>query len=99
MKYDLSNLVFLTFASNTCYVKVTDKKPDDVTIDLEKGAWTTSAVEGGTQDTFKIGGYRTYFEDRYGTIGVFDRTNVEHLDGLAHASTEAIRERGSVLED
>jgi hypothetical protein len=100
MLHAVANLVYLTFASNTCYVTVAEVKPKDVTLDLENGTWSTTAVERGMKSTFEIGAYRTYFDDgRYGTIGVFNRTNIKHLNSLAHAATTAVRERGSMLDD
>ena len=96
-----SSLVYLIFASNTCYTKVVDVKPDDVTLDLTKGEYTLQFWQDCFErtQTFKIGSGRGHFDGKHGTIGVFDRNKVGHLDSMVHLSREATRERGSCLED
>ena len=98
----LSDLVYLRFASNTCYTTVESKKPDDVTLNLAKGEYALEFWRAGIKQsqTFKIGTGRGHFDGKYGTIGVFNRNSTEHLDSMVHLSRGATHERvGSILDD
>lgn len=91
-------LVFLQFASNTCYVKVVEEPPEGVTVDTQQGVWTY--VHASKQFMPKKIGEGRYLENnRFGVIGVYDRDNIAHLNSMARDAIEAVRERGSMLDD
>ncbi len=91
----LTSLVYLIFAPNTCYCQVVAKRPRDVALDLENNKYTLTSSNAGYKQsqTFKIGDGRSYFDGKYGTIGVFDKGSAEHLDTMVHLAIEAVRER------
>ena len=101
-KFLKRNLVFLMYSGNICYAKVVSKMPEEIEVDLQKGTWSYKEKRlnhGGWQE-FKIGSQVRHCEDgcRGGMIGVYDRTNVQHLDSMVHAAGEATRSRGCAFE-
>ena len=87
---ELSDLVVLIYASNTCYatvVKVDDvpKSEDDgFGLDLKNEIWSYRG------QILKIGEDTYHRPDcRGGVIGVYDRTNIEHLSSMVHHSINA----------
>ena len=87
---ELSDLIVLRFASNNCYVsvcKIDELNDPNLEVNLDKETWTYSGK------TFKIGSGRGYFEtgQRSGVIGVYDQSNLKHLDSAVHSATEAVR--------
>lgn len=95
-EFKLENLVILQFSQNICYTQVVDASsfvPTDpkLKIDIENGEWTYQS-SNRLKETNKIGGAR-YFErgSRGGVIGVYDRTNTQHLSLMVSAGKEATR--------
>lgn len=79
-------LVFLIYAINNCYVKITRKKPKGVTINLQKKTWYYKNRE------YNIGNMRHCERyAKYGIIGVYDVNKINHLDNMAHHAIEATR--------
>ena len=82
------NLVFLAYSSNTCYTQLSEgDEPKGCSVDLEKGVWTFG---GGV---FQIGMEMRHCDwgCYWGVIGVYDRSNLEHLKNLLYHSREAVR--------
>jgi hypothetical protein len=102
------DLVALIWGSNTCHTKVVDPdyvserqvydgedkkhwKWAKLKLDLKEGTWKHGKKEA------KIGKHfrdpcGIWSENRYGLIGIYDRTNLEHLDSMvddAQAATES----------
>lgn len=105
-----SNLVVLMHASNsTVIVAVPFDDPQvaktGVMIDEKEGTWSAPPVDDPAKPRTveKIGQSRYISEtDRHEhlAIGVFDRTNNDHLNMMVHAATEAVRDhRQYSLED
>lgn len=107
MSYDRSDLVVLMYSENNCYtiVVLTDDprvEKSRATIDEKSDTWTAPhpgdpALAPQTQ---KIGEDR-YFDrgSRWGVIGVYDRTKLEHLNSMIRDSQEATDDTSSFLED
>lgn len=91
-KFDEKNLVALVFAPNNCYVNVVGLDKVVVGIDIEKGVWYHK------NNAIPIGKGR-YTKYKKGIIGIYDRTNIDHLDSMVHQVKEATRDRSSLLED
>ena len=67
---------------------------------------SSEAPVPGTQVTvknlkiIKIGdSHRCDYGAKWGAIGVYDRTNLNHLNSMVHAAREATRDRGSLIKD
>ncbi len=96
--FRLENLVVLQYASNNCYVNVADfmqmSKEGSLggscmSVDLQKGTWSYREYRDKKIGEARVcGGHG----NRSGVIGVYDRTNTSHLDCMAHAAIEAVRE-------
>ena len=89
MAVELRNLVVLSFASNTCYTEVKradDLRDENLQIDTAKGLWSYSPWKD-----VRVGHAR--FVDncsRYGVIGVYDSSDVMHLDTMVHDAMETV---------
>jgi hypothetical protein len=98
--YEKHNLIYLEFASNSCYHNVSDRPPSGIVIDLEKGAWKwkPSLRE---ERCFRIGECDPQARVRGAkVIGIYDRTRVDHLDAMVHHATELVRDGyRSALDD
>ena len=81
-------LVFLIYASNNCYVKVTRKMPKEVIVDFKKRVWRYEKRE------YSIGNDMRHCERsaRYGVIGVYDINEIAHIDSMVHHAIEATRD-------
>jgi hypothetical protein len=98
-QYKLENLVVLQYSPNACYTNVVDASSrectpyEELTLDLENGKWTYH-LSHRVKRTKEIGqsGYVPSGE-RGGVIGVYDRTNIKHLNSMVFASNDAVRER------
>ncbi len=95
-KYDLEDLIVLQHPHKVIRADSIDKS--DLEIDLEKGTWTIRDFQGKAFTT-QIGKER-YMQQgfQWGIIGVYDRTNTEHLHFMVHHSVEANIPIGSDLE-
>lgn len=80
------DLVYLIFASNRCYHKVTDVRPENVTIDLQAGTWSYKREPGRLMCltvSKPIGsGHHNGDHDGCPIIGVYDRTKITHLNAM-----------------
>lgn len=107
MPHSRSDLVVLMYSENNCYTVVVLADDPRVgksgtTIDESNGTWTVPhpGDPALAPQTKKIGESR-YFEhgSRWGVIGVYDRTKLEHLNSMVHNSQEATDSTSSFLED
>lgn len=90
------NLVFLQYSPNNCYVQVVREKPEDVVIDQGKGVWEWTHADPGFRGPRKIGESRALLcNTEYGTIGVYDPSNVKHLSSMVSAALASQRTRVS----
>ncbi len=107
MSYNRENLVVLMYSDNVCYTIVVladDPKVEKsgATIDEKNGTWTAPhpgdpALAPQTQ---RIGEDR-YFNrgSRWGVIGVYDRTKLEHLNSMVRDSQSATEDTSPFSED
>jgi len=89
-KYRKKDLVALIFASNTCYTNVvplSKVRTKDFSVDIKRGTWSY-----GKWEDSRIGKSRYIGADKYGVIGVYDRTKIAHLNSIVHDGQEATRE-------
>lgn len=102
-KFEEKNLVALIFASNECYTNVVELSevsgrkvhdPEDgwwkwakIELDLVKGTWKHGRKHGyiGGACKYDDGGSK----NGYGLIGIYDRTNNDHLDSMVCNGKEA----------
>lgn len=101
-KYELENLVVLRYSSNICYTRV--NRADKVStrnfeLDLVNGTWTV--MDFNSKPYTNSIGKRRYIEHgcRGGIIGVYDRTNIQHLNSMVSDSQEATAPSSSWVED
>lgn len=90
------NLVFLAYSANSCYTHLSEgEAPKGCMVDLEKGTWTFD------RKVFPIGTQmrRCEWGCKWGVIGVYDRSNFEHLKGLIYHAREAVRGPSRMYED
>lgn len=89
------DLAYLVYASNDCYTHLQEEIPEGVEVNTQKGTW---CFEG---KTYKIGDEMRHCNhgSRWGVIGVYDRTNIEHLNAMVNHSEEATKSQGSLLDD
>jgi hypothetical protein len=81
--YDLKNLVFLAYGSDS-YINLREEAPQNTEVDAEKGTWCFDGK------TWKIGECRHCpWGFRWGIIGVYDRTNLAHLNQMIHDARKA----------
>ena len=96
---DKKNLVVLCYASNTCYTTVVplDENEQDVRVNIPKSCW--SMVK--TKRLYRIGEEMRHCDNgcRGGVIGIYDRTNINHLDYMVHHSGEATESESSASDD
>jgi hypothetical protein len=101
------DLFALIYADNTCYVSVVkleevDERqvhdPEDgpwkwpkLILDLKKGTWQ----QGPKGEVRQIGDGHP---DGYGLIGIYDRTNLKHLDTLVWDVREATYPKHGVFD-
>jgi hypothetical protein len=110
-KFEERNLVALVWASNTCYTNVVDPsyvserevdgskagktykwKWAKLELDLVKGTWKHGEKHG------RIGrGYLPYGFGAYGLVGIYDKTNLQHLDAMIHDAMEAVDAHGGCM--
>ena len=58
-------------------------------LNLEKGTWKHGEKQG------KIGNsFTSYYDSRYGLIGIYDRTNIEHLNAMVSDAISATEDGG-----
>lgn len=102
-KFLKRNLVFLMYASNTCYTTVVGKMPEEIEVDLQQGTWSYKDKRQNNHGwhEFKIGSQARHCShgSRGGMIGVYDRTNVQHLDTMVSVARDATRDRLGAFED
>lgn len=87
-KHEQGNLVYLVYAPNNCYTSVVDECPEGTTINLECGTWRFSQQCRFDQD-YPIGRSRATMSQNHGIIGVYDRSNVDHLGSMVSDAKEA----------
>jgi hypothetical protein len=97
MVFKREDLVVLQYASNNCYVSVTEidgnnQELDSLVLDLEKGLWSYRNYRDK-----QIGDSRLCSEQRFGVIGVYDRTNITHLNSMVNAVKDALSPRQSPM--
>jgi len=100
-KFRKEDLVVLKYASNSCYTQVitaeeAEQQTENLIIDTVNGTWTFD------RETFSIGerGIRWHGsrKKRYGIIGVYDRTNIRHLDLMVIDGKEATEADRSLVD-
>jgi hypothetical protein len=99
------DLVVLCYATNECYTNVVPLNEDEqkIKVDTEKGLW--SLLEGRRdcygKAYFKIGYDMKHcnWDSREGIIGVYDKTDIEHLGHMVYHSREATYDERSVTCD
>lgn len=104
--YKEENLVVLSYVSNTL-AKATELKKflkaqdgsNDIEVDLANGRWTYKDECNNSPDRcrgikgFDFGkGRHGRWGSRWGVIGIFDRTNIDHLNGMLYESRVATAE-------
>ncbi len=101
VKFRKEDLVVLKYASNSCYTQVitaeeAEQQTENLIIDTVNGTWTFDG------ETFSIGerGIRWHGsrKKRYGIIGVYDRTNIRHLDLMVIDGKEATEADRSLVD-
>ncbi len=94
MNHRLEDLVVLMYAPNECYTQVVEAKGAEVKgleISPEKGIWSFQKwrdVPIGRMRMLTLPTDGPY-EHRFGVIGVYDRTKIEHLDSMVSHGKEA----------
>ncbi len=106
-EYKEENLVVLSYSGNTSYTRVTELKKflkaqdglNDVEVDLANGRWTYKDECNNSPDRCRgIKGFdfgssrRCRWGSQWGVIGIFDRTNIDHLQAMISASKAATAE-------
>lgn len=97
MSYSRGDLVVLMYADNHCYTNVVSAdnlrvKKSGATINERDGTWTAPHPSDPAlaPQTQPIGGSRYFHRgSRWGVIGVYDRTKLEHLDSMVSDAQEA----------
>jgi len=92
-RIEISNLVFLVWEHcvnmDDAYTRVTGECPSEVVLDLRAGTWQYNSSDKSDPNNGKV--YRigsrehrdvAYSGWRFGPIGVYDRTQIEHLDNM-----------------
>jgi len=99
--YKIENLVVLQYASNICYTELVklelDKLPDGVlSVDLNEGTWEADIPNFcySTKRTLRFGDEKRKCPDscRFGTIGIYDKSNIVHLNTMLHDAQDATEE-------
>lgn len=79
------NLVFLVFTENPCYTEIVRKCPKEVKLNLESRTWKFNGSK------YEIGKSRPLLGYSYGVIGVYDQTNLEHLNSMLNDFKEVVK--------
>ena len=102
-KISESDLVVLMYASpNNCYVHAVSvptalASEPTLRLDLEKRVWSFMAwnnVPFGKSRSPYLNGH----EHAHGIVGVYNRTDIRHLNTMVQDAIEAIRARGPVVD-
>lgn len=91
------NLVILRYSPNICCTQVVNLKDEPskkFELDLEKRVWSFDKWE-----KIPIGTSRSDRDYRDGIIGVYDRTNIKHLNSMVNDAKKFTESLGSVLDD
>jgi hypothetical protein len=106
--YDRKNLVVLIFSENECYTEVVlpdnpKVKKSGTAIDEGGGTWTAPdpndpAKPAQTQEIGR-GRYFGRCDSHWGVVGVYDRTNLGHLNAMVSDACNATDKSPSYLED
>ena len=91
MAFKRENLVFLQFDDSN-FLEVVKEQPSDVELDLENGVWRYLRQDKKEQPIGEGGYQRDRCEGQFGTVGVYDVTNLEHLSTLANDAVHAAKE-------
>jgi len=90
--FDVKNLIVLTYGPNNCYMGVIEAekalaKDKNLHIDLQKGTW-----HYGHFMEMDIGcGYQaSRNKSELPFLGIYDKTEMNHLNSLAHAASAAV---------
>jgi len=80
-KHKRADLVFHVWPTNSCYIRLQERRPPEVTIDYFNGTWTYQ------DKTYKIGDTKlSPYGSREGTpYAVYDRTKMGHLQAMVRA--------------
>ncbi|MBU0907189.1 MAG: hypothetical protein KKD18_04345 [Nanoarchaeota archaeon] len=100
-------LVVLAYADNTCYTRVlslAEAREVDPALFVypHKGTWSfmqRGLSKPGYRERTIGEGIAGERGSRGGIIGVYDATNLEHLNAMVHMAREATREPSSPLDD
>lgn len=102
--YNKENLVALIYSDNDCYTQVVslaeaqNAKGCRFTISPENGEWHREVHFHIV--TKKIGERITTDSScRYGVIGIYDHTKVDHLNRMVAHSNEATRNNSQISDD
>ena len=94
------NLIILKYATNECYTQVVDLRTSsdkNFKLDLENRVWSFKEEENipiGNSSNPPGRGC-----GRYGIIGVYDKTKIEHLNSMVHNAREFTESPGLDLDD
>lgn len=109
---DEKNLVALVWASNECYTNVVEPsfvserevpggemgeepytwKWAKLELNLKKGTWEHGEKHGSIGRGYLPSGF-----SQYGLIGIYDRTNIEHLNAMISDAMEAVDAHGGSI--
>lgn len=95
----LKDIVVLKYADNHCYVQVSDltELTDEISVNVRRGTYT---FVGHEKDTSFFRDILVGVPRHVGDfLGVYDRTNTEHLVAMVREATETIRSLYPVAED
>ena len=100
------DLVVLSYSDNNLYTKVAefkDEKIDGLEVDVDKMVWSYCFGDYSKLEDIPIGSCRNFYgshgESSRGVIGVYDKTNMEHLNSMNYDAKWATRERNWSVDD
>ena len=92
----IKDLVVLRYCFNECYVEVVSvqraRKESKLVFDLNAGTW-------GKGNKIGKGLHMSSYQGRDGIIGVYDRTELSHLNQMTYDAVEGTREDSHFGDD
>lgn len=109
-KMKKEDIIVVKFAPNICYAKVTtlesaldefnQSEKGAFSVDLENKTWSYKPRSARDILNIPIGNSRHISQElKFGIIGVYDRTSINHLDSMVHCVIDATHYEDSNIHD
>jgi len=100
------DLIFLSYADNSCYPSVTDQAPTGVSVNFAKGEWSYGGKTYKIRTKLNEKGLKIWdsrrrceYGSRHGPIGAYDKSDIKNLKSMMHDWMEAGSRPSTIMDD